>query len=344
MSTMNSSNETDASRLDTDAPEGALAGSSEVLGGEPAVGVVGGGHFGWGLADSAARNGRRVILWSRRPQRPETGRIRVTQELAELAETELIFIAVPSPYVGALSSQLGEHLDGQHLLVHVSRGMVGPELRSLTSVLREVTPCRRIGALGGPLVAKALSEGEPGGGVVGTLFPEVREAVRGALSGSSLRIYSTDDVVGVEVAMTLVGLLSVATGYARGMGVGPATLAVMATRGMAEAARLGSLLGGKTETFAGLAGFGDLLAAFAGDGRPEVAFGEALAQGESPEVAAKRLGANIEGFAVARSFAALIERVGVQAPLTHLLADVLEGKMEGQAMMAALMARSVGEE
>lgn len=340
---MNSTNETDETN------ETNSAGAPDGTGGpdpssEPAVAVVGGGRFGWGLADTAARNGRRVVLWSRRPQRPATDQIRVTQELGELAQAELIFIAVPSPYVGALASELGEHLDGQHLLVHVSRGMVGAELRPLTAVLRQVTPCRRIGALGGPLVAKALSEGEPGGGVVGTLFPEVREAVREALGGSSLRIYSTDDVDGVEVAMTLVGLLSVATGYARGMGVGPATLAVMATRGMAEAARLGVLLGGKAETFSGLAGFGDLLAAFAGDGRPEVAFGEALALGESPEVAAKRVGANIEGFAVARSFADLIERVGVQAPMTHLLADVLEGKMGGQAMMAALMARSVGAE
>lgn len=341
MNSMNSTNETD----ETDETDGTKDGTGGPdPSSEPVVAVVGGGRFGWGLADTAARNGRRVVLWSRRPQRPATEQIRVTQELGELAEAELIFIAVPSPYVGVLASHLGAHLDGQHLLVHVSRGMVGAELRPLTAVLRQVTPCRRIGALGGPLVAKALSEGEPGGGVVGTLFPEVREAVREALGGSSLRIYSTDDVAGVEVAMTLVGLLSVATGYARGMGVGPATLAVMATRGMAEAARLGVLLGGKAETFSGLAGVGDLLAAFAGDGRPEVAFGEALALGESPEVAAKRVGANIEGFAVARSFADLIERVGVQAPMTHLLADVLEGKMAGQAMMAALMARSVGAE
>ncbi len=326
----------------TNADQVTPSGSESTV--EPPVAVVGGGHFGWGLADTAARNGRRVLLWSRRPQRPQTSSIQVTQKLADLAEAELVFIAVPSPYVGELAARLGEHLDGQHLLVHVSRGMVGAELRSLTSLLREVTPCRRIGALAGPLVADALSRGEPGGCVVGTRFPEVREAVRQAIGGSTLRIYSTSDVPGVEVAMTLVGLLSVATGYAKGMGVGPATLAVMATRGMAEAARLGVLLGGKAETFAGLAGFGDLMAAFAGDGRPEVAFGEALAKGESPEAAAKRVGANIEGFAVARRFADLIERLGVQAPLTHLLADVLEGKMGGQAMMSALMARSVGQE
>jgi glycerol-3-phosphate dehydrogenase (NAD(P)+) len=313
-------------------------------GGEPPVAVVGGGRFGWGLADSAARNGRQVLLWSRRPQRPSTPAIEVTQDWGALAEAELIFIAVPSPFVGELAARLGEHVDGRHFLVHVSRGMVGAELRPLTAILREATACRRIGALGGPLVAGALSKGEPGGGIVGTRFPEVRDAVREAIGGPRLRIYSTDDVAGVEVAMTHVGLLSVATGYAKGMGVGPATLAVMATRGMAEAARLGVSLGGRAETFSGLAAVGDILAAFAGDGRPEVAFGEALAQGRSPEEAAKAAGANIEGLAVARSFAEHIARANLELPLTALLADVIEGKRAGEAVMRELMARRVGEE
>ncbi|MCB9703518.1 MAG: NAD(P)-binding domain-containing protein [Myxococcales bacterium] len=311
---------------------------------EPPVAVVGGGRFGWGLADTAARHGRRVILWSRRPQRPATEAIHVTQELGELAAAELIFVAVPSAFVGEVAGRLGEHLDGAHLLVHVSRGLVGDELRPLSAILREVTPCRRIGALGGPVVADALSRGEPGGGIVGTRFPEVRDAVRGALGRSTLRIYSTDDVMGVEVAMTLVGLLSVAVGFARAMGVGPATLAVMGTRGMAEAARIGASFGGRIETFGGLAGFGDLMAAIAGDTRPELGVGARLAGGMSPAEAAREAGAHIEGLAVARRIADHVERAGVQAPLTGLLATLFEGKISAEGMIKALMARRVGEE
>src|SRR5690606_27838602 len=107
---------------------------------------------------------------------------------------------VPSVHVGALAVELGAHLDGSHLLVHVSRGLLGDELETLTHLLRETTPVRRVGALAGPLVAKALIEGQPGGGIVGSLFPEVADAVCDAIAGKRLRIYRTDDVVGVEIA------------------------------------------------------------------------------------------------------------------------------------------------
>lgn len=317
---------------------------SERSGRGPTVGVLGGGKFGWGVADAAARSGRDVLIWSRRPQRQGTGTVTVTQTLADLAAAELIFVAVPSPFVAELARELGGRLDGQHFLVHVSRGVVGDHLETLTAVLRRETPCRRIGALAGPLVAEALSAGAPGGGVIGTRFPEVRDAVRDAIGGPTLRIYSTDDVIGVELGSTLVGLLSLILGYGFEMGMGPATLSMMATRGLAEATRVGVSLGARADTFHGLAGVGDLLAAFGGDGRPEIAVGRKLARGVSASEAGHDAGAFIEGMAVARRVAAHIERAGLVAPLLHLTADVLEGRMASEAMVASLMARQVGEE
>lgn len=312
--------------------------------GDPPVAVLGGGSFGWGLADAAARAGNRVILWSRRPQRASTASITVTQELGALAAAELIFVAVPSAHVAGHVRVLGEHLSGEHLLVHVSRGVVGDELQTLSRVLRSETPCRRIGALAGPLVAEALSEGAPGGAIVGTLFPEVRDAVRAAIGGAALRIYSTTDVIGVEIASTLVGLLSLIAGYGLEMGMGPATLAVMGTRGMAEAARIGQSLGARPETFSGLAGFGDLMAALAGDDRPELRAGRDLARGIQAPAAGPLRGAHIEGVSGARRVADYTARMKIPAPLCQLTAEVLEGKMAGEQMVAALMSRRVGEE
>jgi glycerol-3-phosphate dehydrogenase (NAD(P)+) len=316
--------------------------SETIVGGK--VGVLGGGAFGWGLADAAARAGREVLLWSRRPQREATAAITVTQDLAALAAAELIFVAVPSPYVAEVAGALGEHLDGQHFLVHVSRGVVGEQLATLTTVLRRQTPCRRIGALGGPLVAAALSAGAPGGAVIGTRFPEVRAAVRAAIGGPSLRIYSTDDVLGVELGATLAGLLSLALGFGMGMGMGAATLAVMATRGLGEATRIGVSLGARAETFQGLAGIGDLLAAFADDGRPEVAVGKALAGGASRAAVSELTGAYVEGVTVARWIAGYIERTGISAPLLRMIAGALEGQIRGDEVVERLMAREVGDE
>jgi len=308
------------------------------------VAVVGGGAFGWGLALAAERAGHEVLMWSRRPQREGSHRVRLVAALPELAAAELVFFAVPSPHMPALAEELGQHLDGGHFLVHISRGIVGESLQTLTQVLRTCTPCRRVGALAGPLVARALVAGEPGGGIVASRFPEVKEAVREAIGGRTLRIYRTDDLIGAEFAATGVGLLAMAVGYTRGMGLGPATVAMMASRGMLECARIGVALGGRMETFMGLAGLGDLLAAVADDGRPELTVGRELAVGTPLAQIGRDIGAYVEGMESARRIAAYVQRTGAHAPLLSLVADVFEGKVDGAQALAALMERQVGEE
>jgi glycerol-3-phosphate dehydrogenase (NAD(P)+) len=311
----------------------------------PPVGVVGGGGFGRGLARAAGRVGQRVILWSRRERALEGGESLVTTtRLADLAEAELVFFAVPSPHVTALADELGHALDGSHLLVHVSRGLLGPELATVTEVLGSRTPCRRVGALAGPLVAKNLADGRPGGAIIGSAFPEVIEAVSDAIGGQSLRVYGTDDLPGVEVASALVGLVALALGYAMRLGMDPGTLAVLATRGLAEATRVGEARGGLPRTFAGLAGAGDLIAAVAGDGRPEVEFGKALAEGLDLRAAAERAGAYVEGAALAAHVAAFGQRVGIEVPLTVGLAKLMAGELDAAQLAEALMARPAKRE
>jgi glycerol-3-phosphate dehydrogenase (NAD(P)+) len=312
----------------------------------PKVGVLGAGSFGLGLASAATRVGRQVILWTRGETRdvPEPLARSATSELASLGEAELIFLAAPSAYVRGLAAQLGAHLDGSHLLVHVSRGLAEPGLTTLTDVLREVTPCRRVGALAGPLVAESLREGSPGGGVVGTLFPEVAQAVRDAIAGPALQILHSEDVVGVELASAMVGVLSAAAGYARAIGLGPSALAVLLTRGMREGMEIGVTLGGERATFAGLAGMADLMAAVAGDGRPEYRLGEALARGSSLHEAAREAGAHIEAITMARRLLDHAARRGLRTPILDTLARVFQGSLTPDGAIAELMARPTGRE
>jgi glycerol-3-phosphate dehydrogenase (NAD(P)+) len=310
----------------------------------PPVGIVGGGDFGWGLAHAVERAGRQALLWSRRPQRAGTEHIDLVARPGDLAAAELIFFAVPSPYVAGIARELGEHLDGGHFLVHVSRGVVGDDLQGLTQVLRRETPCRRVGALAGPLVAEALLAGAPSGGIVASRFPEVRAAVREAIGGPAVRIYSTDDVTGAEFASTAVGLFATAIGFARGHGLGPASQAMLATRAMAEAARIGVALGGRHETFMGLAGYGDLLAAVAGDGRPELAIGQAIAEGKGLEQIGATGGAYFEGLESAGRIAAYARRVKLRAPVVGVCAQAFAREIPADEAVAALMSREVGEE
>jgi len=308
------------------------------------VGVVGGGEFGRGIAKAAARAGNAVALWSRKAEPVDAKGVRVGSDLSILDGAELLFLAVPSPYVATVAQQLEPQLDGRHLLVHVSRGLAAEPLRTLTTVLKEETPCRRLGALAGPLVAGALHEGAPSGAIVGSRFPEVADAVRRAIASPSLRIYETRDVLGVEIASALVGFLALAVGYAQQVGTGPAALAVFLTRGMAEAQRFTESLGGDPATLGGLAGYGDLLSVMAGDQRPEVAIGRALGAGESLENAAKRAGGHVEGLSIAAQLVTHAEEARIDAPITRMIAKVLREETKTEEVIAALMARRVGRE
>lgn len=308
------------------------------------VGILGAGSFGRGLALASARVGRRVVLWSRRERDLGHENITCTTDLAGVREAELIFVAVPSSFVEELATNLGAHIDGSHLLVHVSRGLLGDELEPLTRVLRRRTPARRVGALAGPLVADSLVEGEPGGGIVGSLFPEVANAVREAIGGPRLRIYNTDDVLGVEMASAFVGLIALTIGYAQGNGFGPGTLAVLATRGVAESARVAVRKGANERTFSGLAGYGDLIAAVAGDERPELKLGRALAEGVKLEEAAKRVGAYVEGVFIAKQVAAFAERYKLEAPIARGMAGMIAGEVGPKELLQGLMTRPVRRE
>lgn len=311
------------------------------------VGVFGGGEFGVSLAKASARAGHLVKLHSRRDPfgagaRPS--KIEVVSEAAALADVDLLFLAVPSVHAESVAASLGHHLDGRHYVVHVSRGLVGEPLEPVSHVLRRLTPVRRIGCLAGPVSAACLADGHPGGGIVGTEFPEVADAVREAIAGPSLRLYQTEDLVGTETSSALVGLLALALGYALELGFGPSTLAVLMTRGMAEAARIGVSLGGDEHTYAGMAGFGDLLSAVAGDERPEVRLGRALARGLSLDAAAKEAGAYIEGVVIARRIQEHASRRDIDVPIAEAMADVLDGSLSPSDALERLMRRKARRE
>lgn len=307
------------------------------------VGILGAGGFGRAIARASARNGHEVVLWSRQ-ERDLPEPIRTSTDMTALGDCELVFVAVPARHAVSVAEQLGEVVDGRHLIVHISRGLVSGDLKTITQVIREKTVCRRIGVLAGPLVADALAEGRPSGAILGTQFPELTRLVRDAIGSSGLRIYDTQDVIGVELASATVGFLTVVLGYARELGAEPGTLAVLATRGMVEMARVGQTLGADEATFTGLAGLGDMIAAVAGDERPELRLGRALALGADLQTAIGELGAYVEGFEVATHLLEHAHRLGLETPISSTFVAVSEGRMSPDDAIQALMERRVGKE
>lgn len=309
----------------------------------PLVAVLGAGRFGQALARGAARTGE-VLVWSRRTLNFDSPRIRVTADLREVASAELILLAAPSRHAPLLLQHAGHFLDGGHLLVHVSRGLIDDDLHTLSHLIKQVTPCRRVGALAGPINVELLIKATPGAAVVGSEFPEVVDAVRNAIGGPTLRIYGSDDLRGIELAAALTGLLLFTVGYVQRLGLGAASLGALVTRGVSEVARIGHTLGAGPDAFSGLACFGDLLAAVAGSDRPELALGQALAAGATPEQAREQAGGSIEGLDIARKVAEFGVRRRIHTPLARAIADIVEGKISSADAVGQLMARDVGAE
>jgi glycerol-3-phosphate dehydrogenase (NAD(P)+) len=301
------------------------------------VAVVGGGGFGRALATACTDNGREVILWTRK-EAIEIPGVSPSTSFARVAEADLIFIAVPSTHIRETGDALGAHIDGRHQLVHVSRGLAGPELTTLSEVLREVTPCRRVGALAGPLVADELAKRADHSAIVGTRFPEIVEAVRAAIGGPHLYVEGTSDIVGVEIASALVGVLSVAIGMASGLGVGPGGQAYLASLGMREGARIVESAGGSPSTLFGLAGFADLIAAVAGDQRPEWRFGRELALGQAKEEAASLADAHLESISMARRLHDHAAQRALRAPVCEAMAMTFEQRRGPEEAIRALLA------
>lgn len=301
------------------------------------VGILGGGPWGLSLARAARRAGSLTTLFSRRHADEAVAAIRVTTELGQLAEASLIILAVPSKMARPIARDLGDHLSGAHLVVHGIRGLIGDELMTISQILREETPARRLGALGGPVQASELSDGRPSAMVVGSEFDDVTEAVRDAFDSEWLHIHRTEDLVGLEWASSLIGCLSIGLGYAQARGdVAPGLLAALISRAVDEATLIAQAAGADENTFYGLAGYGDLLASLSLPDRPEVVLGRELAGGASLEDAQQAAKLRIEAIELVPRVARFARGRGVRCPIFDALAAILEGRASAEDVVRAL--------
>jgi glycerol-3-phosphate dehydrogenase (NAD(P)+) len=295
-------------------------------GARPKVGIVGGGPWGIALALGANRAGADVTLHSRRENaEAEAVGLRRTVDYATVAASRLLIIAVPTTVVRAVLRVLGDYLDGSHLLVHGIRGLGHEGLETVSDIVREETPVRRLGALGGPVQADELIRGRPSAMVCGSRYAEVITAVTATFQHSALRVYGTPDLRGLEWASALIGCLSVGVGFAEQAGAGPGLLAALISRGVDEAARIAAAAGAEERTMFGLGGYGDLLASIALADRPEVVFGRALGRGRSLSEANAEARLRVEAITLIPRIAAFARERRVPAAMFDALAEILTG-------------------
>ena len=196
------------------------------------------------------------------------------------------------------------------------------------------------GALSGPSFAQEVARGLPCALAIATDSAVLSQCVVSAVHGAQIRVYSTDDMVGVEVGGAVKNILAIATGVADGLGLGLNARAALITRGLAEISRLGIALGGRSETFMGLSGVGDLMLTCTGDLSRNRRVGLGLAQGKSLETVVAELGHVAEGVRCAAAVRTLALQQQIDMPITHAVAELLFDGVTPQAMVGRLLARN----
>ena len=303
------------------------------------VGILGGGRWGFALARAAQTAGNRAIVCTRRDTSELPEGVELTPEVSTLgARCNLIILAVPSAVARPVATTLGDCTSGAHYVVHAVRGLSSEGLLPISTVVRQETPVKRVGALAGPVLAQDLLEGRPSVIAVASHYPEVIDSVKHAIASPALRVSTSDDIIGTEWASALVGALLVGVGFAREMGISEPLIAGLMVRALREASLMGVAAGGLEKTFYSLAGIGDLMAAMAQQGaRPEVAFGQRIARGARAAELAAEMGVRIESIDLVPRVVTFARQRNIRAPVFETLATVIEGRGEVSEIMLALM-------
>jgi glycerol-3-phosphate dehydrogenase (NAD(P)+) len=304
------------------------------------IGIVGAGTFGTALGSVLSRAGRHVVLWSRDktvvesitttrrcprlPDAPLPEPLEATTDPRRLAsEARFLVMAVSSRDVRVRARELGAFLDGSHIVVHAIGALAAPTNERVSEVIGEGLPTLKIGALAGPALPADLVAGEYASMVVASSFDEVVGEARRLLNAPpALRVYGSKDLAGVELASALSGAYTVAIGLCDGLGMGSGARAVLITRAVAEASRLGTAAGAEARTFAGLAGLGNLLVRST-DRSPDYQLGRRVADG----VVTAETG-RTEGARAAIAGDALARKLRIRMPVLSGVAAVLAGRAE----------------
>jgi glycerol-3-phosphate dehydrogenase (NAD(P)+) len=327
------------------------------------VAVIGAGAWGTTLADLLVRNGHGVTLWAREsdvvrsvlerhvndlflPEAALDPRLAATGAVAEaVADAELVVSATPSHAVRRVAGEIASGLSGRRVLVvSVSKGLEPGTDQLLDHVLGEELPGCEVVALSGPSFAREVHARQPTALVAASRHHQAATDAQTAFSNAHLRVYTSPDVVGVQLGGALKNVIALAAGILVGLGLGFNTQAALITRGLAEMARLGEAMGADPLTFAGLAGMGDLLLTATGSLSRNRALGIELARGRRLADVLVERRTVAEGVETARTAVDLAQRNGVELPIAREVTRVLfEDKPPRQAIQD-LMERTLKAE
>ena len=320
-------------------------------------GVIGAGSWGTALARVLAKNGHRVTVWSimedeismlREKHEHESklpgvklpDSIYYTTDLKEAVENkEMLVLAVPSPFTRSTAKSMAPFVKDGQLIVNVAKGIEDVTYMTLTDIIEEEIPKAVAAVLSGPSHAEEVGKDMPTTLVAGAAKKETAEYIQNAFMCDFIRVYTSPDVLGIELGGALKNVVALAAGIADGLGCGDNTKAALITRGIAEIARLGVAMGGKLESFTGLTGIGDLIVTCSSMHSRNRRAGMLIGQGYTMEAAMDEVKMVVEGVYSAKAAAGLSKKYQVSMPIVQEVNDILFGGKAAAEAVKDLMFR-----
>lgn len=326
------------------------------------IGVLGAGSWGTALAILLNNNGHEVTIWSALSDEVEAlnekrehesklpgvhidEKIKITADLeAAMDDKDILVTAVPSSFTRNTAKQMKPFIKDGQIVVNVAKGIEESTLMTLSEMLEEELPGADVAVLSGPSHAEEVGRGLPTTCVVGAKTKKTAQFIQSVFMSDVFRVYTSPDILGIEVGAALKNVIALAAGAADGIGYGDNTKAALITRGIAEITRLGIAMGGKAETFAGLSGIGDLIVTCASMHSRNRRAGILIGQGKTMQEAMDEVKMVVEGVYSAKAAKKLGEKYGVAMPITDEVCKVLFEDKPAKAAVQDLMIREKKDE
>ena len=326
------------------------------------IGVLGAGSWGTALAILLHENGHEVTLWSidkrevamideKREQVEKLpgvmipDRIAVTNDVeSSVTGKDMLVMAVPSIFVRSTSKMIAPYIKEGQLIVNVAKGIEEETLMHMTDIIEDEIKQARVGVLSGPSHAEEVGRRMPTTVVAGAHDKKTAEEIQEAFMSPVFRVYTSPDMVGIELGAALKNVIALAAGIVDGLGLGDNTKAALITRGIAEITRLGLAMGGRFETFIGLSGIGDLIVTCTSTHSRNHNAGYLIGQGKSYQEAMDEVKMVVEGVYSAKAALALAKKYNIEVPITEQVNQVLfEGRSAKDAVTSLLMRNRTSE-
>lgn len=326
------------------------------------IGVLGAGSWGTALTWLLTNNGHDVTLWSimkeevdmlREKRQHETKlpgvmlqeQVKVTNDLEEaMTEKDVLVLAVPSPFSRSTSASMAPFLKEGQIIVNVAKGVEETTLMTLSQIIEEELPSANVTVLSGPSHAEEVGKGLPTTCVIGARTKETAEYLQEIFMSPVFRVYTSPDILGIELGAALKNVIALAAGVADGLGYGDNTKAALITRGIAEIARLGTAMGAHAETFFGLSGIGDLIVTCSSVHSRNRKAGYLMGQGYTMKEAMDEVKMVVEGVYSAKAALGLARKFGVEMPIVEEVNKVLFENGNAKEAVNGLMLRMKKDE